>query len=113
MADISKNLAKLRMKAGLSQQQVASRLDITRQAYSYYETGERRPPYATLLRLAEIYGVSVSELVGEQLRHESVSDADIKFALFGGGEDEITDEMYEEVRSFAQFVRERERRKKG
>ena len=36
---------------------------------------------------------------------------ELKFALFGGGED-ITDEMYEEVVQFAQFVKNREARKK-
>lgn len=34
-----------------------------------------------------------------------VSEADIKFALFGGS-GEITDEMYEEVKKFARFVKQ-------
>ena len=38
---------------------------------------------------------------------ETVTDEELKFALFGGSED-ITDEMFEEVRSFAAFVRQRE-----
>ena len=42
---------------------------------------------------------------------ERVSDDAIKFALFGG-DGEITDAMYEEVRAFAAFVKEREARKK-
>lgn len=41
----------------------------------------------------------------------AVSDDDIKFALFGG-DSEITDEMYEEVRKFAAFVKQREADKK-
>lgn len=41
----------------------------------------------------------------------SVSDDDIKFALFGG-EGEITDAMFEEVRQFAEFVKNREAQKK-
>ena len=40
-----------------------------------------------------------------------VSEEDIKFALFGG-EGEITDAMYEEVRQFAEFVKNREAQKK-
>ena len=36
-----------------------------------------------------------------------VSDADIKFALFGGDGD-ITDEMFDEVKRFAQFVKHRQ-----
>lgn len=40
-----------------------------------------------------------------------VSDDDIKFALFGG-DGEITDAMFEEVRQFAEFVKKREAQKK-
>lgn len=41
----------------------------------------------------------------------SVSDDDIKFALFGG-DGEITDAMYDEVRNFADYVKQREANKK-
>lgn len=40
-----------------------------------------------------------------------VTDEDIKFALFGG-DGEITDAMYDEVRQFAAFVKNREAQKK-
>lgn len=40
-----------------------------------------------------------------------VTDKDIMFALFNGS-DGITDEMYEEVKRFAQFIKERESRPK-
>ena len=38
-----------------------------------------------------------------------VSEDDIKFALFGGDQ-EITDEMYEEVLQFAAFVKARNKK---
>lgn len=41
----------------------------------------------------------------------SVSDDDIKFALFGG-DGEITDEMYEEVKDFAEYIKKRGPKKK-
>ena len=41
----------------------------------------------------------------------SVSDDDIKFALFGG-DGEITDEMYDEVKRFAAYIKQREAGKK-
>ena len=41
----------------------------------------------------------------------SVSDDDIKFALFGG-DCEITDEMYDEVKRFAAYIKQREAGKK-
>ncbi len=48
---------------------------------------------------------------GEGRSTEEITSEEIKFALFGGGED-ITDEMFEEVLQFAHFVKEREARKK-
>ena len=41
----------------------------------------------------------------------AVSDDDIKFALFGG-DGEITDAMYDEVKRFAQMVKLREEAEK-
>lgn len=74
------------------------------------------PGGETLNKIAVYFGVSVDYLLGkEKAPAESsehlVSDDDIKFALFGGG-GEITDEMYDEVRRFAEFVRQREEQKK-
>ena len=39
--------------------------------------------------------------------NNSVSDEDLKFALFGGGE--ITDEQLNEVKNFAKFIKERDK----
>ena len=69
-----------------------------------------------LYAIADYLGVTPEFLQnGEQknapTERERVSDDAIKFALFGG-DGEITDAMYEEVRAFAAFVKEREARKK-
>lgn len=45
-------------------------------------------------------------LQDETKKSPSISDEDIKFALFGG-EGEITDEMWEAVKEYAQFVKEK------
>lgn len=71
------------------------------------------PSGMVLTKLAAFFGISTSELLGEcEKQTPPVSDEAIKFALFGGSED-ITQEMYDEVRSFAAFVREREAKKRG
>ena len=44
---------------------------------------------------------------GTELPKHTVTDAEIKFALFGGDGD-ITDAMYEEVKRFAAFIKQRE-----
>lgn len=67
------------------------------------------PSGAVLAKLSAYFGVSASALLGEGSPAASMNES-IKFALFGGRED-ITPEMYDEVRSFAQFVMLREDRK--
>ena len=70
----------------------------------------------TAQKIAAYFGVSVGYLLGEEAEkaptesgERQVSDDDIKFALFGGG-GEITDAMYEEVKQFAAFVKNRGRK---
>ena len=115
MGTVNDNLKAMRERKRISQQEVADYLVITRQAYSHYEVGRRKPDYETLLKLAEFYGVSVLDLLEVQKAptsgERSISDDDIKFALFGG-DGEITDEMFDEVRNFAAYVKQREAQKK-
>ena len=71
------------------------------------------PGGATLHKLAEYFGVSVDYLLGKTERREGgdlgvVSDEDIKFALFQGS-GPVTDEMYAEVKRFAQFIQARQK----
>lgn len=60
----SKRLKELRLASELSQQAVASELGITQQAYAYYESGKRQPGNEMLLRLSELFDVSVDYLLG-------------------------------------------------
>lgn len=56
-------LKNLRVAKGVSQQIVADYLEITRQAYSNYENGNRAPDNEMLLKLAEYFNVSVDYLL--------------------------------------------------
>ncbi|MDD5883053.1 MAG: helix-turn-helix domain-containing protein [Firmicutes bacterium] len=76
------------------------------------------PSPDVLSKLSKYFNLPISELLGEEnekapaeTSERSVSDEDIMFALFGG-KDDITDEMFEEVKSFADFVYNREKSKK-
>jgi transcriptional regulator with XRE-family HTH domain len=59
-------IAEIRHKRGLSQAQVAQRLNITNQAYSLYETNKRQMNYATLCMLADLFEVSTDYLLGRE-----------------------------------------------
>lgn len=60
---IRKNLATLRSKRGLSQEEVAAYLKISRPLISYYESGEREIPLPHLEKLSDLYGVEVADLM--------------------------------------------------
>ena len=73
------------------------------------------PRYSTVVKIADYLSVTTDYLLGKEkapadIGKRSVSDDDIKFALFGG-DGEITDAMYEEVKKFAAFVKQREAEK--
>lgn len=67
-------LSQLRKKADMTQSEIADKLNLTRQAVSRYELGESFPDVSTLVLIADIFGVSVNELInsGEPTRGESL-----------------------------------------
>lgn len=62
--DAGKMILELRMRAGLSQDELAEQLYVTRQAVSRWENGETTPNIETLMLLSERFGVSINELLG-------------------------------------------------
>lgn len=63
------NLIQLRKFNNMSQEELASKLGISRQTLSKWETGESLPDIVKCSQLAEIFGVAMDELVN----HESES----------------------------------------
>lgn len=57
-------IKKMRQVKGVSQQDVAKALGLTRQAIALYETGQREPRLETWQKLANYFGVSVPSLMG-------------------------------------------------
>ena len=63
---LSEKLQTLRKSAGLSQEQLAERLNVTRQAVSKWETGEGKPDIDNLLLLARLLHTTVDYLLDEE-----------------------------------------------
>lgn len=61
--EIANRLLELRKKHGLSQEQLADKLGISRQSVSKWERAEASPDTDNLLLLADLYGVSLDELL--------------------------------------------------
>ena len=71
MAKIGRNIREQRMKKGLSQEELAERLYVTRQTISNYETGRSDPDVEMLTRLAEALDTDIQLLIyGEPKKHD-------------------------------------------
>lgn len=64
MVDFGNTLKKLRLQEGLTQQQLADRLGLTKSVISYYELQERYPSPEVLIKLASVFHVSTDFLLG-------------------------------------------------
>ncbi len=68
---IAKNLTELRTRAGFTQLQLAEMLNYSDKAVSKWERGEAVPDLRVLIKLSEIYGITVDDIVkGENLPHK-------------------------------------------
>lgn len=61
---LANRLAELREKAGLSRQQLADILELSRSLIEYYEKGKRCPKIDTIIKIAQYFHVSTDYLLG-------------------------------------------------
>jgi len=60
------NLKIARIKAGLSQSELAKKVNVQSFSISRYETGTQYPSIETLLKMSEVLNVSVDHLLGKE-----------------------------------------------
>lgn len=63
---LGENLQRLRKEKGLSQEDVAQKLFVSRQSVSKWENSAAEPGVENLKALAKLYGVTLDELMGEK-----------------------------------------------
>lgn len=62
--NFGENFKNLRKQCGLSQQEVADKLQIKQSSVNDWENDVSRPDYEKLIALAELYDVTLYELLG-------------------------------------------------
>ena len=67
IVELAQALRAARMRAGKSQAEIAAILGIQRTQYIRYESGEREIPVHHLFALADLYGLTLDELVGRSM----------------------------------------------
>lgn len=119
MAEMYEIIDSLLAERGISGAQMSADLGMSRSFMTELRKGRAKGiKLETAQKIAEYFGVSVDYLIGEEIEKapaesgkRDITDDDIKFALFHG-HNEITEEMYQEVKNFAEFVAQREAKKK-
>ncbi len=64
MITLANRLKELRSRENWTQEEIANMLNISRNAYTLYETGKNKPTIDTLIKLADIYKTSIDYIVG-------------------------------------------------
>jgi len=62
----NENLKYLRKKEGLTQEQLAEKLNVSRQAVTKWESGQALPDIVNLKEIAVLFGVTTDELLGDK-----------------------------------------------
>ena len=70
MTDIHKNIKQLRLLRNLTQEDVAQKIGLTRQAISSYESGRTQPSVDLLMKFAEIYEVTLDDILYGKRKEE-------------------------------------------
>ena len=79
---VGSNIKRHRTKLNLTQQQLADILSVSRQTIASYEAGRTEPDIAAMEKLAEIFDITVDELIGKTDSANSVySDYKSVFAV--------------------------------
>lgn len=74
MGDFPNIFKHIREKSGLTQQQLADKLGISRSAVGMYEKGEREPNFETLELIADTFNVDMNYLLGKKPSTEVIPD---------------------------------------
>ena len=76
--EIADRLVKLRKKYGYSQEELAEKLGLSRQAVSKWERAEASPDTDNLICLAKLYGVSLDELLATDEDIDTIVEEQVK-----------------------------------
>lgn len=97
----SKNLLSLRKEAGISQEELASKLFVTRQTISKWELGEVTPDLGKIQLIAEYFNTPVEELLfGKEINKNTSKTKDKVNQLF---EEDDTDKDWHQKHQWREW----------
>ena len=77
--EIEKKLKDVRMQAGLTQEQVAEKIMVSRQTVSNWENSKSLPDIVSIMSLSDLYQISIDELLkgDKRMKEKMEKDANI------------------------------------
>ena len=100
--EFNNKLYELRKQKGFSQEELANRLNVSRQTISKWEVGESTPDMEKLVAISDLFEVSLDELVkGEEPKLAEPSEQIVK------------SELYSDIKEKVLTVDNKEKAKKG
>ena len=99
MSGFSKIFKQLRNNAKMTQQELATKIGVSRSAIGMYESGEREPDFETLETIADYFNVDMDYLLGRTERNMQIHT----IAAHHDSE-EWTQEELDEIEEFKKFV---------
>ena len=79
--EFNNKLYELRKQRGFSQEELASRLNVSRQTVSKWEVGDSTPEMEKLVAISDLFGISLDELVMDKTP-EAASNEPVKADLY-------------------------------
>ncbi len=71
---ISKYLQFLRKSNNYTQDDLAKKLDVSRQAISKWETGMTIPDLEVLLKISKLYGITINDILEPKIQYQRITD---------------------------------------
>jgi transcriptional regulator with XRE-family HTH domain len=100
--EFNNKLYELRKQKGLSQEELANRLNVSRQTVSKWEVGESTPDMEKLVAMSDLFGVSLDELVLDKAPEKAEPTEQV-----------IKSELYSDIKENVLTEGNRKKAKKG
>lgn len=108
----SENLKILRNNAKMSQKALGDLLFVSQQTVAKWETNRATPNPETVVKIADIFGVTTDYLLGKEDAPAPQKDAldGVEFAFYGDVSD-FTEEEKQDLADFVEFIRSKRKGK--
>lgn len=100
--EFNNKLYELRKQKGFSQEELANRLNVSRQTISKWEVGESTPDMENLVAISELFEISLDELVLNKVPEEADTSAQV-----------VKSELYSDIKENVLTDENRKKAKKG